>query len=292
MRTWAKAALTAALIALTLLSWSRHLDDAANQATVDNFKRALAVAALARGFNGIISVAQGTEVAIQPVGVGVTLTIGEILDPLNDLIERFSALALLASVSLGLQITLGQMVSTPWLSGVLTAAVLAYLVLLWRSPSNGSSANAGIAFRIMSALIFFRFLLAVMLLTTHFIDQWFLAAKQDEAVAKLTTASATIEKMQEQDAVVDPIRETEGDFFDRTAAQISGFLDASAQTLDLKAQLAAVQAQVEQSVEEIINLAVIFLLQTILLPVASLWLSWWALQWFWRRSRTPTESFP
>ena len=45
---------------------------------------------------------------MQPVGVGVTLTIGEVLDPLNDLVERFAWLALVASVSLGLQMTLGE----------------------------------------------------------------------------------------------------------------------------------------------------------------------------------------
>lgn len=34
--------------------------------------------------------AQGTELSIEPMGVGVILTLGELLDPLNDLIEQFS----------------------------------------------------------------------------------------------------------------------------------------------------------------------------------------------------------
>ena len=59
--------------------------------------------AMARGLNGVISVAQGTSVAIQPAGVGVMLAPGELLDPVNDLVEQFSTVMLFASASLGLQ---------------------------------------------------------------------------------------------------------------------------------------------------------------------------------------------
>ena len=70
------------------------------------------VLAVARTLNGVISVAQGTEVALEPGGVGVNLTVGQILDPVNDLIERFSAVMLVASSSLGLQNIL--LVMTGW----------------------------------------------------------------------------------------------------------------------------------------------------------------------------------
>jgi hypothetical protein len=60
--------------------------------------------------NAVISVAQGTDVAIEPAGVGVKFSPGEILDPINDLVEKFSTLMLFASISFGIQkilITLG-----------------------------------------------------------------------------------------------------------------------------------------------------------------------------------------
>ena len=47
------------------------------------------------------------------VVVGVVLTAGEILDPLNDLVERFSWIVLLAASSLALQLLLGEVVMTP-----------------------------------------------------------------------------------------------------------------------------------------------------------------------------------
>ena len=42
-------------------------------------KVTLTVYALARGLNALISVVQGTELAIEPMGVGLTLTPGQIL---------------------------------------------------------------------------------------------------------------------------------------------------------------------------------------------------------------------
>jgi hypothetical protein len=54
----------------------------------------LSVYAVLRGLNAVISMAQGTELAIKPMGVGVTLTPGELLDPLNDMIEQVSSVLL------------------------------------------------------------------------------------------------------------------------------------------------------------------------------------------------------
>lgn len=52
--------------------------------------RAAYTFALVRGLNGVIALIQGTEVVVSPAGMGLTLTVGEILDPINDLAERFS----------------------------------------------------------------------------------------------------------------------------------------------------------------------------------------------------------
>ena len=89
--------LTVSAVALALLQDT----DEVSQSYIDSaFKRALLAFAIARGLNGVISVAQGTEIAIQPAGVGVNFTPGEILDPINDLVERFSWIMMLATSSL------------------------------------------------------------------------------------------------------------------------------------------------------------------------------------------------
>lgn len=282
-----------ALCAAIALSWTSSLDIAASDATTEKFKRALAVAAIARGFNGVISVAQGTEVAIQPVGVGVTLTLGEILDPLNDLVERFSLLALMASIALGAQLTLGEMASTFLLSALTTLAVCAYLVALWwpsrqvqsESPAAIFTTRWGWVARLMSVFVFARFLIAVIMLVGAWVDDHFLAERQALATQALQETAVQVAEL-EQAPQINP-NPNEMDFLDRTSAQLQNWFDNSKQTLDIEAQLAALEAKLEESVEQMIRLIVIFLIQTLLLPMASLWLAWLALKAFWRWTANP-----
>ena len=88
-------------------------------------QRALASFAVAKTLNAAISAAQGTEVAVQPVGVGITLTVGQVLDPLNDLVEQFASLMLAAAIAFGVQKVL-LAISAHWpVSLVVTVAALA-----------------------------------------------------------------------------------------------------------------------------------------------------------------------
>jgi len=67
-----------------------QVDQTATARVEESLTRALASFALARVTNGVISVIQESEVAVSPAGVGLNLALGQILDPLNDMVERFS----------------------------------------------------------------------------------------------------------------------------------------------------------------------------------------------------------
>ncbi len=114
--------LTLGLLLAAVLSVTPFIDQRAAADYEQLFQRAFITFALARTINGVISVVQGTEVALQPAGVGVTLTPGEILDPVNDLIERFSWIMMGATVSLGIQNVLLD-VSAWWFIQVLVTAL-------------------------------------------------------------------------------------------------------------------------------------------------------------------------
>ncbi len=125
--------LTAATLLLVLVSvWLLRIDQAALAQVDAGWKRALATFAAARALNAVISVAQGTELAVQPAGVGLTLTPGQVLDPVNQLVEQFSTLMLMATAAFGAQrLLIG--ISAWWpLSLLITAAALAWAVLRWR----------------------------------------------------------------------------------------------------------------------------------------------------------------
>ena len=100
------------------------------------FQRALVTFALARTLNGVISAVQGTELALQPAGVGLTLTPGEILDPVNDLVERFSWIMLAATVSLGVQQVLLDISGSLAVKVMASIACLAVLFLVLRGRAR------------------------------------------------------------------------------------------------------------------------------------------------------------
>lgn len=85
------------LTAVTFLPFTR----AATQEQLESAAgRALAAFAVARALNAVISVVQETEVGFS-LGVNITAEPGQVLDPLNDLVERFSLVALTAAAVLG-----------------------------------------------------------------------------------------------------------------------------------------------------------------------------------------------
>jgi hypothetical protein len=136
---WRRWVLPVALTVAVLVStWWPAIDRFAGEQVDSALTRALVAFALARGLDGVISVAQSAELAIQPAGIGVSLHPGELLDPINDLVESFSSVMLFAAASLGLQkLLLG--ISSWWpLKLALSAAMLGLLLArarrLQRSP--------------------------------------------------------------------------------------------------------------------------------------------------------------
>ena len=138
---------TIVAVLVAALAASGFADSRSDAYADEAFKRALVTFAVARSLNGVISVAQGTEVAVEPGGVGVNFTVGQILDPINDLVEQFSSVMLVAASSLGLQNVLLSM--TGWW-GVTIVLVLAALFLIVRTwwPGGTKSATATLAIRI------------------------------------------------------------------------------------------------------------------------------------------------
>ena len=97
-------------------SWSGPLDSTANEQVDAGLRRALSSFAVARALNAAISFVEGTEVAIQPIGIGLKLSVGQVLRPLNDMVEQCAHLMLVASIAFGIEkilITIGahQMIS-------------------------------------------------------------------------------------------------------------------------------------------------------------------------------------
>ena len=85
-----KIILSVLLVLLLGLSLFLDVDKAAMEIQNESFDRAMIAFGLAKGLNAVISLLQGTELSFTPVGVGLNFSVGEVLDPFNDMVERFS----------------------------------------------------------------------------------------------------------------------------------------------------------------------------------------------------------
>ena len=261
-----KSLLSLLLLLLAVLSVTPFIDQRAEAEYEQLFQRAFLTFALARTINGVISVVQGTEVALQPAGVGVTLTPGEILDPVNDLVERFSWIMMGATISLGIQNVLLD-VSAWWLIQALVAILAAWvLVRLWY-PGEGTQMRRALLKRVFLFLLFIRFAVPVMLIANDLLYQQFLEQRYQESTEVITVAGKEMEQLNNEDA--DQISENvEAGMLDSISRVWSDTVD----TMDLSGKLDRLQARAGDVIEHLVQLSVVFIFQTGLLPVAFLWL--------------------
>jgi hypothetical protein len=260
-----KRILWTALIALAIAgALTGHIDRASEAQAEDALKNALVTFAVARTLNGVISAAQGTEVALEPGGVGVVLSVGEVLDPINDLIERFSAVMLVAASSLGLQALLLNITGWWGVSAFLVVAAAAFLVTIWM-PESAAADYAVPALRVLLIMLFVRFAVPVLIVGTTLISDAFLVSEQQAATAILESTTADIEELNEETRAAPT---TEQSLMDRLGEMI----DESLESMQDRERLTQLKDSASRASEHIVSLIAIFVLQTIILPLAFLWL--------------------
>lgn len=233
-----------------VLAWTGALD-AVSARSVDSALIATGTAyASARGINALVSVMQGTEVH----AVMLTVAAGEVLDPVNDLIERLSTLFLFALGSLALQKVLLLLVAERLFNLLLTAGAVVSAITLLR-PRGFLGA---LVLRLFLVTLFLRFALALSALASGWVDTQFLAerdARQREAMEDFRGELAALES-------------------DDAAASGQGWLQRlrnSVSPAEVRARLAALENRVDDFAASAMTLAMSLLLKSILLPLAFLY---------------------
>jgi hypothetical protein len=248
-----------AIVLLLLLAGAALLPQAERFADVrleTALARALTAFALARSLDAVISVAQGTEVAIEPVGVGVTLAPGQVLDPVNDLVEQFSSLLLLASASLGVQsLLLG--IGAWWPLKLLTAgglAVIALCALLRR-------AGPGWLHWLVALLLLLRFAVPLSVLASEACWRLLLAGPFQTAQAELVTGGELLAA----EAQVETIAASEESSSWLSRAE-RWWQDTRSQ-LDPSDRLARIEEAANRLAHRIVELIAVFMLESLIFPL-------------------------
>lgn len=245
------------------------LDDVAESYTEQGIKRTLITYAVSRSMNGIISVAQGTEVAVSPAGVGLTFAPGEILDPVNDLVERFSWIVLASGTSLGIQRIFLEITSASAINWLLSAMVLFGLLLLWfYRPLDTEKKSWSIYFnKFLLVIILLRFTVPLIAIINEALYTGFLEPRYQQAQHQLEQASGQIKdisQLHQQDQVI----EKQQSLIEKAEV----WLSKTQRSFDVSRQIDSLKNSAEEISQQIINMIVVFIVQTIIFPLFFLWL--------------------
>ena len=240
--------------------------DAVGEAYVDEaFDRALLAFALARATNAVISVIQDSEIDITPAGIGVTIAAGEVLDPINDMIERFSVIMLVSLVSLGIQKFLIAVV--PWFSFklILAPALLLFIPRLWTTKSWAFNATA-MARRLLVLALLLRFSVPAIAVLNEQVYQLFLDQQYVEAIDGLEQGKQTLTEFSPLSNRAELTAET------GIMASLKGTARQLQEATSLRLQIERLSDRLGSMVKDLLAMIVIFLLNSILFPLAFLWI--------------------
>lgn len=239
------------LALLLALVWFRPLDTVAEQYTESGLKRAFATFAAARAMNAAISVLQSGSVNFQ-IGAGASLQLGAVLDPLDDLVEQFSALMLAATLSFATQRLLIEV------SGALPVSVLlTVLFVAWGVFHLMTRAPPGWLPKLALGLLCLRLAVPAAALGSELTYQFLLASNYEASQAQIKSADVPDVEVQAGESLAERVKRW------------------WAQGMDIGKKIEALKARADGWVEHIVRLAAVFVVQTVVLPLLFLWAMLW-----------------
>ncbi|MBU0720155.1 hypothetical protein KJ877_02310 [bacterium] len=261
-----KIFITVFLVLILAVSLMLGLDENAMKIHDEAFERAMIAFGLAKGLNAIISLIQGTELSFAPVGIGLNFSVGEVLDPFNDMVERFSWVMLFASVSLGIQKLLLVLSAKIFLQAALALSIGASIVLLWMKKVQ----NYSFFLFSMRILLLFLILRFGAILFVYSSEYFYNSVLETEFVSSSIVIEKTKERLQEMEAQNKQMVESkkESGLFGSMSSKYNELV----KSLNISKQLESLQDSIEAASRKIISLITIFIVQSLIMPLLFLWL--------------------
>ncbi|HKJ04884.1 MAG TPA: hypothetical protein VJ974_04750 [Geopsychrobacteraceae bacterium] len=248
-----------------------RVDTTATEYVDESLIRASAAFVLARTINAIISVFEESELKLEPGGVGVSIALGEVLDPINDMIERFSWVMLVSVTSLGIQKVLIEI--GPWFSiGIVLALGLILLIAdLWIgriAPVN--LRRAGGTLVLFAILI--RVAVPAMAALNHQVYESVLESRYLESTTQVEGSVGKLKKIHPAELTgQQPSSDQESSWWSSTTSAVKQTFEQGKNLLEVNSRLEAVKSIAFDMFNHLVNLIVVFVLNTLLLPLLFLW---------------------
>ena len=255
-----------ALALLLVCTWAPWSQDSAEQQAKDGLTRALTTYAAARAVNALISVAQSTQVSVQPGGVGVATNPGEILDPVNDLIEQFSSLMLAASVAFGVQLLLIKAGAHYLVSAALTCAAVAWCVVYTLKPTAPRWLT-----KVVVLLLLVRFAAPLAVIASEQAHQALFQDEYQESLKILKSAPSSDELAARTGSSSNESREPKNSWTDWLPSFKKAPADEQQAAGSIDGVVSRMQAFLKDGVERVVRLAALFVVQTLVMPLLFVW---------------------
>lgn len=232
------------LLALVLvLVWLKPIDAFAERHVETGFQRALTTFAAARALNAILSTVQSASVSVG-LGVGVSAHPGAILEPIDDLVEQFSALMLAATISFAAQRLLLEIFGAWPVSILLSGVLIAWCSLRWQGRSLPTWLT-----RIALGLLCLRLAVPVLAIGSEATYQLLLARDYEASQSQIKSS----------------------DLPDTTAEPGEGlgnkFKHWWSENTDLSRKVDTLRSRADGLVVHIVKLAAVFIVQSMVLPL-------------------------
>jgi hypothetical protein len=227
-----------AVAGVVVLAWMGTLDTISNEYVNASLLDAGIIYGTARGINALVSALQGTELDMWLV----TFSVGELLDPVNDMIERFSGVMTLAITSLVIQQLLLVIVSDVTFTGALTLLAVATAIALLIGRIAGYQA----LLRTFLVVALLRFALAIVVLANLWVDQVFLP----------DSSAAEYQVMQD---------------FHRDLEGVDTMVRGEGESSDIADQFAVLQHKFDAFVDSSLRLMGALLLKAVIIPLLFLY---------------------
>ena len=240
-----------------------YLDNKAEEYYNSTMKNALVAYAVARTINAGVSVIQDTEIELSPAGVGVSLALGELLDPLNDIIEKFSWVMLVSLTSLAIQrviLEIGQFFGL----GLFLACGLTVMAASYLLPPKFALILRSISLRLIIVSIALRLVIPLVGYAGVEVFDTFLRPVYDESLVEVKRLEDNVTTNQFE--LDDSESKADESWWDKL---ING-ANSITSMAELKEILANIKNMVKNQVSHIVNLLMIFTIQTIVIPLGVL----------------------
>ena len=262
--------LTIFAVVFLYVAHNGSIDDYAEAYTEQGLNRTLVTFAVSRSLNGIISVVQGTEVAVSPAGIGLNFAPGQILDPINDLIERFSWVVLASGTSLGIQRLLLEITSSTGITWLLSILLLIMLVSLWlpESIKNRYASPITLLGKGVLIILFLRFSIPLIAIANEVLYLNFSEQRYEEAQVSLNSSAITLQNINEGTSPNENLSTEDAGLI----GTVEAWFDRSDKSFDFEEQIDALKSEADNISQQVINMIVVFVMQTFILPLFFLWL--------------------